>query len=200
MPNIGTTVWAFKYKDGVMVAADTQVTGGWLKLKDFHRILPVGEESVIACSGEMSDLQNLKKMLDVKYEEDVIENDGALFMHPRQYHNYIGQYQYKKRMKGDPVQVNAIVAGIDKSKNEVFLGCSDVFGMKLEKDYFITGLGMHYCGVIFAKNWKPDMTEAEARQLVETCGKVMFTYDKKALDKIQFTTITHANGVQIGEP
>ena len=44
-------------------------------------------------------------MLDVKYEEDAIENDGALFMHPRQYHNYIGQYQYKKRMKGDPVQV-----------------------------------------------------------------------------------------------
>ena len=58
---------------------------------------------MLSCSGEMSDLQNIKKMVDVKYEEDVIENDGALFMHPRQYHNYIGQYQYKKRMKGDPV-------------------------------------------------------------------------------------------------
>ena len=103
-------------------------------------------------------------------------------------------------MKADPVQVQAIVAGIDKKKNEVFLGCSDVFGMKLEKDYFITGLGLYYCGVIFAKNWRPDMTEAEARQLVETCARVMFVYDKKALDKIQFATITHANGVQIGEP
>ena len=83
MPNLGTTVWAFKYKDGVMVAADTHIAAGWLKHKDYRRILPVGEESVIACSGEMSDLQNLKKMLDTKYEEDCIENDGALFMHPR---------------------------------------------------------------------------------------------------------------------
>ena len=123
-------------------------------------------------------------MCDVKYEEDKIENDGALFMHPRQYHNFIGGYQYKKRLKGDPVQVNAVVAGIDKSKNEVFLGNSDVFGMKLEKDYFITGLGLHYCGVIFTNNWKADMTEAEARKLVETCARVMFVYDKKALDKI----------------
>ena len=87
-------------------------------------------------------------------------------------------------MKGDPVQVNAVVAGIDKSKNEVFLGNSDVFGMKLEKDYFITGLGLHYCGVIFTNNWKADMTEAEARKLVETCARVMFVYDKKSLDKI----------------
>ena len=72
MPNIGTTVFAFKYKDGVMVAADTHVTSGWLKHKDYKRIVPVGEESVLACSGELSDLQNLKKMLDNKYEEDKI--------------------------------------------------------------------------------------------------------------------------------
>ena len=90
MPNLGTTVWAFKYKDGVMIAADSHVSSGWLKHKDYKRIVPLGEEAVLACSGEMSDLQNLKKMCDVKYEEDKIENDGALFMHARQYHNFIG--------------------------------------------------------------------------------------------------------------
>lgn len=56
MTNIGTTVWAFKYKDGIMIAADCQVgVGSWLKHKDFRRIAEVGEESVLACSGEMSD-------------------------------------------------------------------------------------------------------------------------------------------------
>ena len=55
MPNIGTTVWAFKYKDGVMVAADTHLAGGILRFKDFQRITTIGEESVLACSGEMSD-------------------------------------------------------------------------------------------------------------------------------------------------
>ena len=36
MVDVGTTVIAFKYKDGIMVAADTSVTyGGMLKHKHF---------------------------------------------------------------------------------------------------------------------------------------------------------------------
>ena len=73
MTNVGTSVIALKYKDGVMVAADVQVGyGSWLKHKDFKRMAPIGEESILACSGEMSDFQNLVKMLDAKYEEDFI--------------------------------------------------------------------------------------------------------------------------------
>merc|ERR1712070_944431 len=139
-------------------------------------------------------------MLEVKYEEDYVQSDGALFMHPKEYHNFIGNYQYRKRMKGDPVAVSAVLAGIDKKTKEVFLGCSDHFGMKLQKDYFVTGLGNHYCGVLFANHWRPDMTEAEARQLIEMCARVMFIRDKKAFDQFQFSTITHDRGVQIGEP
>ena len=103
-------------------------------------------------------------------------------------------------MKGDAVYVSAVLAGIDRNTKEVFLGCSDPHGMKLQKDYFLTGLANHYCGVLFTNHWKPDMSEAEARELIETCIKIMFIRDKKAFDKIQFATITPQNGVQIGEP
>ena len=103
-------------------------------------------------------------------------------------------------MKGDAVYVSAVLAGIDRNTKEVFLGCSDPHGMKLQKDYFLTGLANHYCGVLFTNHWKPDMSEAEARELIETCIKIMFIRDKKAFDKIQISTITHANGVQMGEP
>lgn len=185
MTNIGTSVFALKYKDGIMIAADVQVNyGSWLKEKNFQRMCTVGEESILACSGEMSDFQNLKKMLDVKYEDDLIQSDGALFLGPKEYHNLVGGFQYRKRMRGDPVFVSAIIAGISRSTKEVFLGCSDHHGMKLQKDYFITGLANHYCGVLFANNWRADMTEAEARELIETCIRVMFIRDKKALDKI----------------
>ena len=112
----------------------------------------------------------------------------------------IGNFQYRKRMRADPVEVSAVVAGINKKTNEVFLGCSDHQGLKLEKDYFLTGLAKHYCDVLFTNHWKADMTEAEARQLVEMCATIMFIRDKKALDQMQFSTITHANGVKIGEP
>ena len=81
--NAGTSVFALKYKDGIMFAADTSITyGSMMKHKKAQRIATVGEESLFACSGEMADFQNLKKKLEDKYEEDLIENDGACFFHP----------------------------------------------------------------------------------------------------------------------
>ena len=91
MTNVGTSVFALKYKDGIMIAADIQVSyGSWLKEKNFQRMCTVGEDSILACSGEMSDFQNLKKMLDSRYEADLIQEDGALFTGPKEYHNLIG--------------------------------------------------------------------------------------------------------------
>jgi 20S proteasome subunit beta 7 len=131
MTNVGTTVFALKYKDGVMVAADTQVGyGSWLREKDFKRMTTCGDEAIFACSGEMSDYQNLKKHIDSKYEEDAIQGDGALFWHPKEYHNFIGGYQYQKRCKMDPTMVSAIVAGVNKTTGEAFLGLSDPWGLK----------------------------------------------------------------------
>ena len=58
----GTSVFALKYKDGIMFAADTHVTiGGTAKLKNFSRMAALGDEAIFACSGEMSDFQHLKR-------------------------------------------------------------------------------------------------------------------------------------------
>ena len=71
--NVGTTVFAFKYKDGVIFAADTSITyGSMMKIKDGRRMDALGNETIFACSGEMADFQNLQKDLQNKYEEDLI--------------------------------------------------------------------------------------------------------------------------------
>ena len=47
---------ALKYKDGVMVAADTSITyGSMLKIKDARRIEKLTDECIFAASGEMAD-------------------------------------------------------------------------------------------------------------------------------------------------
>ena len=52
----GTSVIACKYRDGIMIGADTIVTiGGTAKAKDFSRMSVLGDEGIFACSGEMSD-------------------------------------------------------------------------------------------------------------------------------------------------
>ena len=39
-------------------------------------------------------------------------------------------------------------------------------------------------------NWRPDLSEAEARALVEACMRVLFYRDKKATDEIQICKVT----------
>ena len=120
--NAGTSVFALKYKDGIMFAADTSITyGSMMKHKKAQRISTVGEESLFACSGEMADFQNLKKMLAEKYEEDLCENDGACFLHPKDYFNWVARMQYQKRLKSDPIMVTALFGGIHNKTKEPFL-------------------------------------------------------------------------------
>ena len=53
---------AIRYKDGIMIAADTAISyGGMRAVKDARRIEKLNDECIYACSGEMSDFQELKK-------------------------------------------------------------------------------------------------------------------------------------------
>ena len=76
--NIGTSVMALKYKDGVMIAADTSTTyGSMMKIKDARRIIKLTDDCIFAASGEMSDFQDLTKQLRKMADDDEIAQDGA---------------------------------------------------------------------------------------------------------------------------
>lgn len=51
----------------------------------------------------------------------------------------------------------------------------------------------------FRRAFRPNMTEAEAKKLLEDCMRVMFYRDARALDRIQIGTVSAA-GVNISEP
>lgn len=157
--NVGTSVFAFKYKDGIIFAADTGISyGSMLKIKDARRMSQLGEETIFACSGEMADYQNLQKDLLQKHEEDLIENDGGTFLHSKDYFNWVSRMQYQRRMKADPLWVTCVVGGINPKTKEAFLGSSDFHGTKIENDWIVTGLGNNYCQVLFGTRWRADMS------------------------------------------
>ena len=65
--NVGTSVMALKYKDGVMLAADTAISyGGMKKEKDARRIVKLNDECIFGSSGEIADFQNLRRMMEKK--------------------------------------------------------------------------------------------------------------------------------------
>ena len=87
-------------------------------------------------------------------------------------------------MKMNPLWCTTVVGGVRKDNGEQFLGMTDLYGLKIEHNYILTGLSTHYCQVILANGWHSEITEAEAKKLLSTCMTVMFYRDKKASDKV----------------
>ena len=138
-------------------------------------------------------------MLSKMQEADEIEQDGATFLKPRDYFGWISRHNYQRRLKMNPLWLSTVVGGVRKDNGEVFLGVCDMYGLKIEHDYILTGLSQHYCQVLLENGWRADLTEAEAKKLLSTCMTVMFYRDKKAADTVQFTCITK-EGVKMEEP
>ena len=189
--NVGTSVMALKFNGGVIIAADTAISyGGMKRIKDARRIVKLSDECAYACSGEMADFQHLQKELAKKQEADEIEQDGATFLKPKDYYNWISRMNYNRRMKMNPLWCSTVVGGVRKDTGEVFLGMTDLYGTRVEHDFLLTGLSAHYCQVLMQNGWRADISEQEAKKLLSDCMRVMFYRDKKAADTIQFAVIT----------
>lgn len=99
----------------------------------------------------------------------------------------------------NPLWLYTTIAGVNKSTGEVFLGTTDMYGLKLEQDFVLTGLALHYGQVLMTNAWRPDMTEIEAKQLLAQVLTVLFYRDKKALDTVQFSVLTK-EGIKMDDP
>ena len=167
------------------------------KIYDARRIKKINDHCVFACSGEMADAQELEKQLEKKCEHDELEQDGACFLQPRHYFNWIGLMNYHRRLKANPLWLATVVAGWEGDK--AFLGNVDLYGLKIEADFVLTGLALHYCQVLMQNEWRADMTEMEAKQLLAKCQTVLFYRVKACGDRLTFSVITK-DGVKMDEP
>lgn len=190
----GTSVLGLKYKDGVMLAADTLASYGTLAMfKDVERIAKVGDHTLIGAGGEFSDFQKIQRLMDDLTGIDRNNDDG--FSHaPHEIFHYLRAILYQRRNKMNPLWNDLIVAGHKDGKS--FLGNVDLIGTAFEDDFLATGFGSYLAIPILRKKWRPDMEEGEARALLEECLRVLFYRDCRALNKIRIAKAT-AEGTAI---
>lgn len=193
----GTSVLGLKYKDGVMLAADTLASYGSLAMfKDMRRISKSGSFTLVGGSGEMSDYHKIVDMLDSLERENLNANDG--FEHsPAEIYHYLRAVMYERRNKFDPLWNSLVVGGY--KDNEPFLGVVDLRGTAYTDDVVATGYGAHLALPVMRKKWRADLEEGEARALLEDCLRVLFYRDCRALDRIQISKATN-EGTLISEP
>ena len=80
-----------------------------------------------------------------------------------------------------------------------YLGYTDLIGQSYTENFIATGYGGHLALPIIRDEWKPDMSESDAKALMEKCMKVLYFRDCRTCSKIQIG-VAKKDGVTISEP
>merc|ERR1711936_1266598 len=124
---VGTSVFGLKYKDGVIIAADTMGNYGRLsRYPNLQRVNKINETTVLASSGDIDDFQYLYDIIESKQnEEDICETDGVT-RQPEALYGWLTKVVYNRRTKFDPSWNTIIIGGFQDGKP--FLSCVDHSG------------------------------------------------------------------------
>jgi len=189
----GTSVLAIKYKDGIMMAADNLASYGSLaRFKDVQRLHPVGTNTILGASGDMSDFQYIQTILDELMISEFTAHDGHN-LGPAEIHEYLSQVMYARRSKMNPLWNSLIVGGVKDGKR--FLSYVDLLGTTYTSSTLATGYGAYIAQPLLrsAVEGKEDtLTEDAARKILRDSMRVLFYRDARSMDKYQIATITAA--------
>lgn len=198
----GTSVIGVIYRNGVLMAADCLASYGSLaRFRDVQRLSPVGNNTVLGTSGDISDLQALLESLQEIQIDEYTMNDGH-HLSPWNYHHYIAELMYQRRSNMDPLWNSHIVGGVRNERK--FLGYVDLLGTRYEASSIATGFGSYLAQPLLRKSLEEkqgheNLSFDDAKQLLEGCMRVLYYRDARSLNKIQMANITE-QGVQISQP
>ncbi|KAL2918090.1 Proteasome subunit beta type-7 [Polyrhizophydium stewartii] len=196
----GTSVLGIKYKDGVMLAADTLASYGSLaQIRDMKRLVAFGDHTVIGASGDMSDWQHIQHILNDCIIDEYANGDGHQ-LHPAHIFEYTSRVMYGRRSQVNPLWNSLVVGGFRDGKH--FLGYVDLLGTTYQSSTIATGYGSYIAQPLLRKQVEgreDELTEADAAKILDESMRVLFYRDARSLNKIQRATI-NPSGVSITEP
>mmetsp|Transcript_18024 Transcript_18024/g.30808 ORF Transcript_18024/g.30808 Transcript_18024/m.30808 type:complete len:286 (-) Transcript_18024:337-1194(-) len=194
----GTSVIALKYKDGVMIAADTLgAYGSTKRYKSMDRVVKVNDRTIMAAGGEVSDFQYIQRLLDELSVEDYCTDDGIQYQ-PAQLYAYLTRVMYNRRNKMDPLWNSLVIGGVG-ADGSTFLGMVGMQGTHYTDSHVTTGFANALARPLLREKQRDDMSEEEALALVHEALRVCYYRDKQSINKFTVATAT-ASGVKVSEP
>ncbi|KAI6695366.1 hypothetical protein NL676_023076 [Syzygium grande] len=184
----GTSVVAFKYRDGILMAADMGGSyGSTLRYKTVERIKPIGKHSLLGASGEISDFQEILRYLDELILYDNMWDDGNS-LGPKEVHNYLTRVMYNRRNKFNPLWNSLVLGGVKNGQK--YLGMVSMIGVNFEDNHVATGFGNHLARPILRDEWNENLSFEDGVKLLEKCMRVLLYRDRSAVNKLQIAKIT----------
>ena len=201
----GTSVVGIVYDGGVLLAADTLLSyGSMAKSFNTPRLYSIEDRILLGASGEYSDLQEIvAKVKALALEESTTSSTESIYVDrklpAKSLWNYLRAVMYQKRSNMNPFWNDVVVAGWDEKTNKPFLGTVDRLGTTLQENLVATGFASYLAKPLMREKWRPDLSEGEARALLEDCMKVLFYRDCRASARIQLAKCT-SEGCVVSEP
>lgn len=202
----GTSVIGVVYNGGVLMAADTLLSYGSLaKAQRVPRLTAIpNTHAVVGGSGEYSDYAKLVEILTAKALEESTTSLMSDLYSPSSFSaqsiwNYLRMLMYRRRNRMNPYWNDLIVAGYDAARLQPFLGSVDKIGTTVSDQFLATGFGAYLAVPLLREKYRPDLTEGEARAILEDCMRVLFYRDCRASSTIQLAKCD-ASGVLVSEP
>ena len=174
MIKTGTTCIGIRYKEGIMLAADMRVTSYKIDSERFEKVFELSKFTSATVSGGAADAQLFMrvikgeiKLIELKNERNVYVSEVAMVLSSIQYNSI--------RTQGSIVGL--ILGGYDENDNFSLYNLAVDGTIIPNEGYVTTGSGSIYVQGVLDNNFKKNLTEKEALDLLEKCFKTSFKND-----------------------
>lgn len=198
----GTSVISMKYDNGVIIAADNLGSyGSLLRFNDIERLFPVGKNTVVGISGDISDMQHLEYLLEEVQTENNYDNqyaDEEEALKPSYVFEYLSNVMYNRRSKMNPLWNAIIVAGMEDGKP--FLSYVNLLGVTYSSPSLATGFGAHLALPLLRKvvddesDVEKTSLESAKAAIIESM-KVLFYRDARSSRKYSLAIVDKDEGL-----
>ena len=195
----GQSVLGICYKDGIMMGCDTQLCyGNHKKFRNVPRLFSVCESNVLlGFSGEYSDMQYIMKLIEPLETDSFVQHITSPW-NASQISGYLSRVLYNRRCRLSPLWASVLIGGFSDD-NKPFLSYIDPHGTVFKDTVMATGLGGYMALPLLREKGNPEMSEDEAKILLEDCLRILSQRDCRAHTTIQLAKVTH-NEVTIEDP
>ena len=188
----GTSIVGIVCTDGVVLAADRQVSAGTIVMsKDFMKIIPISDKALTAITGGVSDAQFLMRIVaaelrlkELKSRQQSTVKETASLLASLTFRNI-------RTPSMIPAIVGSLVAGLDPDGTAKLYSVEPSGGISEVRDYDANfGSGMPYILGVLERNYKKELTVKQGVQLAIECLKASTQRDVGSGYGIDVFTLT----------
>jgi len=202
----GTSILGIVCKDGIVMAADRQVTGGSTIVlqKNLHKVNQINDYLVISWCGGASDALMLSKLLNAELKLKELKSKKRPSI--KEAANLVGSISFRNIRQPSmiPSIVGSLVAGFDEDGKTELYSISADGGVYAIEDYDASvGSGMPYILGLLERQYKEDISieqgvelalealkSSTQRDIASGYGMDVFTITKDGIKKVIEKEIT----------